>query len=568
MRGIFFVSLFLLGSSLRANPIDELLRLVPQEATVCFIVQDLRGHAARISASPFADWLKSSPWAKNVAASDDWKKLEAAQAVIAQTLGVKPAVLRDDIFGDTVVYAYIPGSGEKSEPDAGVLFTQARDPKLLATVVAKINESQQSSGEVMRVVERKHSGVTFLAREKPGGRADFYLIDGGLLIYSSQERPMKLALERKAKAPPLAEVPPQFSKARKQLGFEKAAFVGLFAPRSIDAEMKTFGELLPNAEAKAFLQQFAKFWAAVEAIGLALEVDQGVQISLGFVSDREKVPEAMKSFLAPPQASAVWSAVPMDAFFAIAGQIRWKELTEMGRSFLSEAGKAKFQQWLDQSLSPIIGRDLLPEVLKHLGPDWGGWIAPPTKDSKAFLPTATFALRLPAAESSEAKVRDAVKSGIDFFVQAYRVDYNKKHDDQFRIDNEQIGNGRVTVLTNEHALPSGVRPSYGLRGDFLVVGSTPEAVSGFPTEMKAKPEHAGLLVRFSGTRTAKYLNDHGKELSVAIAKQSGRDAETLQREFAALASVLEMFESWELRHTGTGDLTKFTWKIEFAKPLK
>ena len=558
MRGMPLLVLIALSPLLRANPTDELLRLVPAEATVCFIAQDLRVHAARTQASPFADWVERSPWGKNFAASEDYQRLLKGQGKIAETLGVKVEALRDGIFGDAVVYAYLPGPAGKPEDDAGIFMTRAKDAELLARMVAKLNEGQKQTGEVLRVVERTHAGSTYFAREKPEARNDFYFVDGGLLFYSSRERPMLLALERKAKAAVEKEVP-LFAQARKRLGFERAAFAALFAPRSIDAELKAVSGVLPNEDARAFVQQFAKFWATVEAVGLALELDAHVEISLGLVS---KVPTA------EPAASALWSAVPADAMLAITGKIRWNELAETARAFLGEASSAKFQQWLDQSIAPIVGREMLPKLLAGIGPDAGAWLVPPAKDSKAFLPAFALAIRIPTIESADAKLRDTLRGGFDFLVQAHRVEHNRTHADQFDTETEKFGERRLTVVSNGRALPAGVSLAYGLCEEFFVLGSNPQSVGGFPKEVKADAKHAGLLVRFSASRTVKYLREHGKALSVALAEKSGKDAAELEREFAALSNTLELFESWELRATTRGELTKYTWKIEFIKPLK
>jgi len=561
MRGFLGILIFACGPVLLANPTDELLRLVPKEATVCFIAQDLRGHAARVSHSPFAEWAQQSPWGKNVAASNDFQRLLAAQKKIAETLGVKVETLRDGLFGDAAVYAYLPGPAGKPEDDAGLLLTQVRDAELLAQTAAKLNDAQKHSGEVLKIIERTHSGAIYFVREKPGSRADYYFIHGGLLMYSSRESPLQLALERRANAEPLAKAVPYFAQAHKQLGFEKAVFAGVFAPRSIDAELKSVAGILPNEDAKAFVQQFAKFWATVDAVGLALELDSGVEISLGWVSKANATETAAL-------ASALWAAVPGDAMLAVVGRVRWNDMLSAARTLMGEASRVKFQQWLDQTVGPIVGRDVLPKLLEKIGPDLGGWITAPHDDAKSHFPTVALAVRVPTADSADAKLRDALRQGIDFIVQAYRVDYNRKHDDQFSSDTERVNDTRITVIENDKALPAGVCPAYGLREQFFVIGSHPGVVTDFPAKPQADPKHAGLIVRFSATRTAKYLQQHGKPLAAALAANSGKDASQMEKEFAELAKLLALFDTWELRHTVNGELGKFTWKIEFSKPLK
>ena len=54
-RRIIALATALLPTLARAAPRDELLRLVPDDVAFCLVVQDLRGHAEALSASPFAD---------------------------------------------------------------------------------------------------------------------------------------------------------------------------------------------------------------------------------------------------------------------------------------------------------------------------------------------------------------------------------------------------------------------------------------------------------------------------------------------------------------------------------
>ena len=53
--------LLLAPFALAAKPTTELLRLVPQDAALCLIVQDIRGNTRRLAESPFIAQLRKSP---------------------------------------------------------------------------------------------------------------------------------------------------------------------------------------------------------------------------------------------------------------------------------------------------------------------------------------------------------------------------------------------------------------------------------------------------------------------------------------------------------------------------
>src|SRR5438045_6414950 len=85
------------------SPADELLRFVPADVTFCFVLRDLRGHAATLRSSPLAEHLRNSPLGSALTATPEWRQLEKANRFLEKFLGLRAEQLRDDILGDAAV---------------------------------------------------------------------------------------------------------------------------------------------------------------------------------------------------------------------------------------------------------------------------------------------------------------------------------------------------------------------------------------------------------------------------------------------------------------------------------
>src|SRR5437870_5133857 len=84
---VFSVSLCLCGSS-SASPRDELLRLVPDDAGFCVVVQNLRDQLARLERSPFAARLAASHIGQALRGAPEARKLAALDAQLRAHLNV------------------------------------------------------------------------------------------------------------------------------------------------------------------------------------------------------------------------------------------------------------------------------------------------------------------------------------------------------------------------------------------------------------------------------------------------------------------------------------------------
>src|SRR5437016_1646854 len=79
-----------------ATPRDELLKFVPEDVAFCVVLQDLRGHAAAVEASPLVEQFRASPFGKALADSHEARQLRKFQGHLQNLLGLDWPSLRDD----------------------------------------------------------------------------------------------------------------------------------------------------------------------------------------------------------------------------------------------------------------------------------------------------------------------------------------------------------------------------------------------------------------------------------------------------------------------------------------
>src|SRR5262245_58012870 len=99
----FFLSVLILAalasSAFAATPREELLRLVPEGAGFCVVVQNLRDHAERLAASPFVADFLVCPLGEAIRSSAEMRQLVDLEKQLTKQFGVDWLKLRDEVFG-------------------------------------------------------------------------------------------------------------------------------------------------------------------------------------------------------------------------------------------------------------------------------------------------------------------------------------------------------------------------------------------------------------------------------------------------------------------------------------
>jgi hypothetical protein len=481
---------------------------------------------------------------------------------VTKDLGVTPAELRDGVFGDAVVLTYQPP--REGTEESGVLMLQSRVPATLGKVLEAFNSLQLKSGDVRTIREKSHGKQVYFEREKSDGRKEYYTVrDSGLFAYSAQEVALQGVLEAIDKADQSV-----FAKLYAKLGVQNAVLSVLFDPRSLDADLAAKTKSTADPNEKAFLTQFRKLWSATDALGVSLTLNRDAELTLSIALDTERLPPEFRPLTrSTAESTALWSVIPKDALFAVAGRFELSQLSPVVQSFLSDEGKKGLKS-VSQEIAPVVGKDTLPKILSGIGSDWGAWVTAPERGSASPLPDVTFALRVRPSGATESEVGDAIITGLDFTAQLLRVEYNRTHDDQFTLIEEKTDGGTIKVLKNDTALLPGVRPAYGLRGDFLVLATNPQAVKRFTPPGAGTNVSNAPLIRLSTAKLSEYLTTHRERLGELLGKLQSEKPDAISKPLGEWATVLELFQSAELNYSGDGKTMKLTLRLTPTKPLR
>ena len=547
----------------RAEPTRDLLRSVPPESTLCFVAQDWKTHAPKIIASPFVAKLKRSELGKSILNPDALDKIAALETILTGTLHLTVDELRDDILGDAIIYAYRPGPAGKPDDDAGILMLKARDPKKLTGLIDRFNEAQKESGELKTLTEKSAGKLAYFHRELADGAGEFYFLRDGVFAFSRDEPFLKQALGLQATQPKVAPLLDAYDK----LKLSKVALAAIFNPRALDAELKARIDATKDEPGRAFLKQFSRVWNATQSAAIGVELGSDIELSIHASFDPKTVPPELKPFLGTPKASSLWAQIPTDALFALAGRLDLPRLIDLGQTFLSEPGLKGFRELLEKQIAPAVGKDAFPELLKSLGPDWGVWLTAPGKAAKSALPELTVALRVRAPDSRDNTLGDALKLGLNFAFQLFRVDYNRAHDDQFTLLEIKDDGGPIHHLENAKLLPPGVRPAFAQRGDFFLLATSPEAIQRFDPKKHALPADETPFLRIGWKGLEQYLRTHGEDVAKLFAGITGKSIADVIKEFRELQTIIELLDTLDVKQSGTVDSTKWTLKLKLAAPL-
>jgi hypothetical protein len=544
-----------LSGSAPASPRDELLRLVPDDAGFCVVVRDLRDQLGRLARSPFAAQVAASPFGQSFVQSPELKKLAEFDRQLQAALNLSWVQLRDDVLGDAVVLAYTPGPPGKPEQERGLLLVHARRPDLLAGLFDRLNEVQKKSGEVSAVEPRSHEGQTYYRRQKAKDGDEYYYVRGPLLLLSDKEDALKRALERDRRAPPAAAEAPALARRLDGLGVGRSLAVWWVNPKAFAPALRQKLGATSGGEA-AFLATFARYWDALDGVAVSLSVEQEFTAGITAAVRKEALPAAARRLLAEPaRPSAVWASFPSNALFTAAGRLSLPPLAEVGGEFLTPECRGEFRDALVKAIGAVLGRDVLPELLRRIGPDWGVCLAPPAPGDKTWLPSLTAVLRLRA--DGAVPVEQRVLDGLDFAARFVAVAYNTHRPDHMRLRTVQQDGVEVRFLAADQGLPPGLQPAFAWKEGFLVLASSPEAVRRFHAPKTEPPPAAEVpLVRVALQGWAGYLRAYREPVAAFLADAHGQSLGEVHAKLDGLMASLEPFDVVELtQRTGPGRAT-------------
>ncbi len=551
---------FLLGGTLTAaepTPREQVLKLVPPQASVCFVVQNLRSQAQTVAGSEFAQWA-ATKLGNKLDDNDDTKRLKQIEAFFLPLLGVSLTELRDDIFGDCLAFAYEPGPPGQPNAERGVMLLYARDPAKLQKLIAKLNDFQKASDELKELKQHTHAGRTYIERVRGTGTSEYYWVHEHIFAFALHSESITAIIDRQTK-PPVSTV----LKDLDDLKLQNAFWACWLNPRKLDAEMKVG---VPNTPEAAGLAQMAKLWSAVDQCAFYLSAGEDLELGVSVTYRVEALPKEVRSqFATAPVASPFWNSIPTNAILAIAGDVEATALLDLIGSFLPAGERPKLHKQIEKELGAVVGRDKVPAILAALGPDFALWAIKSGSDGGP-LPVVTAAMRV--KNQPDASVAAAVLQTIGFYVQLFAFDYNRSHADQMSIDTATVGGLDVRTITNPKFFPQGVAPAFAMKDGFVVFGSNVDALTKFQAPTLAPSTGDVPLVRISGQSLRNHITTHRDGLAKLIASINDQDENAIRKDLDTLGMILEASDRAELLLRGDGRSRTLAVKLKLIKPLK
>jgi hypothetical protein len=549
-----------------ADARDELLRFVPGDVGFCLVVQDLRGHAAAVADSPFAAQLRASAPGAALRESAEASQLRRVDEHMRKQLGLGWEQLRDEVFGDAVVFAYRPGPPGRPEAEEGLFLLRARDGKTLADLVDRLNHAQKESGELAALEERTHAGQRYYRRQDRG-KPLFYHLRGPVLLATGQERMLREALDLDRAAGPDAE--PPVARQLRLLGAGRALLTLWVNPRAFDEGLDARAAQAAGPEA-AVLKTFGVCWKALGGAALALAVDRDVSLTLALRGRSERLPAGVRRFLAEAaRPSELWGAFPEKALFACAVRLDGPALLEAVGEFLPPAARQSMAGDLNRALGAPLGRDFVRDVLPNVGPDWGVCVTAPLPEERGGMPRGLAAVRVGRGDEA-APLDQAVLSAVQSFALLAVVGHNAKSPDQpLSLRTAAQGKREVKYLAGDGAFPPGVQPAFGLHSGYLVLASAPEVLRQFtpgPTPAAGSADVPLLRLSFKDWRD--YLTERREAVTNALAEQHQLAKEAAERRVDGLLAALQFLDRLDVTQRVTPGRVTFTLTVRPARPLK
>lgn len=555
-----------LASAYAATPADELLRLTPTESSFCLVVRDLRGNYDAVSNGPLATAFRDSKLGKVFADSPEVKQIDELGKQVSQHLGADWPQIRDNVFGDAVVFAYQAGPPGKPEEERGLILTWAREPALVQKLLDRLDTAQKQSGELKETRVLTHRERKYLRRSKNKGQDEFVYQRDNVLVFSQQEAALRRVIELDLGA---ADAVSPIAEELKKLGFDRSFAALWLNTRSFDAELDA---KLKQAKAgeEAFLRTFRGIWKALDGLALAVDLGQHLEVRLALSTRPADLPPALRRFAeGGSETSSLWDAFPQEPMFAAAFHLDPASWIDALSTFMTDEARASLKASLEQTLGPVFGKATLPLLPEHLGPDVGVCVSAPPTGAKAPVPQVVAAIRVRSGKEA-GKLEQAILNAMDVLSTLVRLGYNANHAEPIRSATVRQGDVEVKYLASD-GFPQGLEPAYALKGGYLVVASSPAVIERTNPKPRATGDAtvANRLLLISFRQIDRFLGEHGAALVALAAAGNNVPKNEVADQIAKIRMGLELLDRLELisERPGAGRAS-LTLRLHFTKPLK
>lgn len=462
-----------------AAPREELLQLVPEDVSLCLVVNNLRAHSDKLRTVPWLTGLRQTSLGKALLQAPELQQLVKLDQDLRQFAEIGWSELRDEIFGDCVVLAF--HHAEKKENERGVLMLWAKNPALLDKLIQRVNQEQKKNGEIKALEEKDYRGVKYTLRRETK-QNQYYLRQGPLFLFTTDEPMLRQVIDRKVGVAKTSTMVQSFER----LGAEQALVTLWVNPRPFDAQWKPTAQ--DSSEGAVAKQAFAQYWQALDAVAVSLTAGPDLELSVALQGRPDKLPSAARKFLqTAAMPSDLWQQFPTKSILTTAARVDFGALAQMLEEFTPETARPKIREHLQMKFGPLLGMDFATDVLPRLGPDVGFCLA--ANPGGNPIPDMLFALRLQPGPKDT-----PLDQALFKILQLAPVGFNsfqKDPKDYMKLLGEQQGSIEVKYLSQPH-FPPGFQPAFALKNGFLVMASSPQVIQRFGPNA-AKPKDTPLL---------------------------------------------------------------------------
>jgi hypothetical protein len=532
----------------------DLVQLTPQDFGMVAVARDLRANLERWGQSPWLAKLHRSPIGAFLQQGQELADLKKLHDDFKNHLGVDWATLRDDVFGDLVVFGYRPGPQNKPDLEEALFLVRPRRPEALTTLVDKINHWQKKSGELKSLDSLEHRGVKYL-RRTGAKETHYYFQDGGVFALTSHEATLKEVIERFKE--PSGKTASTWSRWLGQAGADKAFLALAVNPRPFDPEFQTKSPAAGKPEENPKL--LADAWQALDCLVLGVRLDNSLEFKLSVQARIKDLPEAYRRLFADAgKPSLLWQYFPERPIVALAGQVNVTEfMNGLAQLLPPPARKSLLDQ--KRNIGALIGLDLPGDVYPNVGPDWGLCLFPAADPKHMPQLLAALAVR-PGAK--EAPVDQSLVKGLQFLVGLALFEYNRTHENPIRLLTLKQGEVEVKYLTADKLFPAGFQPAFALKDGYLVLGSSPAAIAQFKKNEAAPAAGAEIPVfRLSASELAKLLRHQRPHLVDQIAQRNNIDPDLASQGLDGVINVLDLFDRFEWTQAAAGNQFSAMWRF-------
>lgn len=476
-------------SVLAAGSADSLLRLVPGDAGATLLVEDLKGTFRDVRKSPLYDGLCVLPVVKDWLRSGRFRGMQVAVTKVEQTLGETASVIRDDLLGEAFVLTLHVPSGGRPEEARGLLLVRVPKREMLDRVVERVNAGKIARGEIRRVADRTHQGVTYRVRETPaGGREEEYYasLDDHVFVWSNSETLIRGAIDRQSGKTRGLLDEPTFRAVRD--GLNGRAIASLYVDPRFAAKVLASSVWNPRPEDDRVFALASRYLTALRYAGASVAWKDGLILQTREVFDEGKLTPGMKRWASRREnPGAILGRIPASALVVASGSIDPVVILDTLVELVAPGDRAKLANLFESLKGVMLGQNVRDEIVPHFGPGLVAYLERPDgtdRDSRLPIVIALEVARSP----SGVKAGLAVANGLRTLLAAHALDPKNKTGDA-TVQTKTIEGSEVVALSTKTPY------AFALAEGGLILGTSTGAVARALIS-QADPASGRVFARF------------------------------------------------------------------------